>query len=406
MRARVAPLHGHEDAIRARLHRQMQAWHQLRQIAVRRDQTFVHVGRMAGRVAQACDALDFGRAAEQTAERPLRAVGPRAMIGVHVLPDERDLTHTGGREAFHLGHDLRDGTRHFGATRIGHHAKRAEPVASFLNRDKRGDAARTRRRAARGLKKIEFILDRKLRVDHAALAGDAVDERGQAMVALRADHEIDRRGAAQDFLALRLRDAAGNRDQHAAVAAAGGFLQFADTAEFRIDLLGRLLANVAGVEDDEVGVFGGRGFDESFRRQNVRHTIGIVDVHLAAVRFDEKLAGSAHAGPADLDRGRSDRGRITGHSGSSDIPCSGGRNRVGAALLAGFPAKWNGSSPAPASIALPPAGISAWPSRRRAGRRKARAGDRPDDNRAAGRSPLAGVRSRPTGTRPRRRCAD
>jgi len=34
----------------------------------------------------------------------------------------------------------------------------------------------------------------------------------------------------------------------------GGFLEFADAADFGIDLVDRLLADIAGVEDDQIGV--------------------------------------------------------------------------------------------------------------------------------------------------------
>ena len=74
----------------------------------------------------------------------------------------------------------------------------------------------------------------------------------------------------------------------------------ADAAELGIDLLGRLLADVAGVEDDEVGVVGRRGLGIALGRERVRHTMRIVDVHLAAERLDMDLAGSAHAGLVDF----------------------------------------------------------------------------------------------------------
>ena len=54
--------------------------------------------------------------------------------------------------------------------------------------------------------------------------------------------------------ALGLRDAAGDRDQHVAALRGGGFLELADAADLGIDLVDRLFADVAGVEDDEVGV--------------------------------------------------------------------------------------------------------------------------------------------------------
>ena len=117
----------------------------------------------------------------------------------------------------------------------------------------------------------------------------------QPVIALRSDHEIDDGRAADDLLAFGLRDAAGDRDRDAASLARGVVLQHAHAAELGIDLLGRLLADVAGVEDDEVGVVRRRGLDKALGRQHVRHTMRIVDVHLAAVGLDEEFSGHAVA---------------------------------------------------------------------------------------------------------------
>ena len=116
------------------------------------------------------------------------------------------------------------------------------------------------------------------------------------MIILRADHQIDVPRAADDFLAFRLRDATGDCDHHAAAVPRRRLLHLADAADLGIDLLRRFLADVAGIQDDEVGVLGTCGLGEPGGRQRVRHTMGIVDVHLAAEGFDVDFAGSAHAG--------------------------------------------------------------------------------------------------------------
>ena len=72
--AAVLAVHRLEDAVRARLHRQMQVRHELRHLAVHGDQLVVHVARMRGRVADARDALDLGQRADQARERPGRAI--------------------------------------------------------------------------------------------------------------------------------------------------------------------------------------------------------------------------------------------------------------------------------------------------------------------------------------------
>ena len=117
----------------------------------------------------------------------------------------------------------------------------------------------------------------------------------QVVIALRPHHEIDRALAPEDFFSFGLRDAAGDRDRDAASLKRRLVLHLADAAEFRIDLVGRLLADVAGVEDDQVGVVRRRGLDVALGGQRVRHTMGIVDVHLAAVGLDVELFGHAVA---------------------------------------------------------------------------------------------------------------
>ena len=240
-----------------------------------------------------------GHAFEQAPERPRPSVRAVAVIGVDVLADQRDLAHAGVRQPRDLGDDLHDRARHLGAARIGHDAEGAELVAAFLHGHEGRDAARARRRAARRRQQIELVLDRELGVDHAFAAPNARQQSRQPMVALRPDHEIDRRRAADDLLAFRLGDAAGDRDHHAAAVAGGGLLEHAHAAELGIDLLGRLLADVAGVEDDEIGVLGRGGLGKTLGRERVRHTMGIVDVHLAAERLDMDFARSVHAGPVN-----------------------------------------------------------------------------------------------------------
>src|SRR5262249_42510979 len=84
--------------------------------------------------------------------------------------------------------------------------------------------------------------------------------------------------------------------------ARGGLLEHAHAAELRVELLRRLLADVTGVEDDEVGILRLRGLGEAFGRKHVRHTMGIVDVHLAAEGLDVDFARCAHADSVGLRR--------------------------------------------------------------------------------------------------------
>ena len=95
---RVAAVHGLEDAVAARLHRQVQIGHQLVDLGVGGDQVVVHVGRVAGRVADALDAFDRRDCADQVGEAA-RAVAPC----IHVLAEQGDLASAGLGELPRLG---------------------------------------------------------------------------------------------------------------------------------------------------------------------------------------------------------------------------------------------------------------------------------------------------------------
>ena len=261
---------------------------------MRRDQAVIDVAGMAGGIAQPRDAGNFRQPLQQFPERPGAAVRSLAVIGVDVLADQRDLAHAIVGEPLHVVDDLCDRPRDFRAARVRHHAEGAELVAAFLHGDERGNAARADRGRLRRRQESELVLDRKFRLQRAAVAFRLRQQLRQMMIALRADHDVDDGRAADDLLALGLRDAAGDRDVHLPPVARGLVLHHPQPAEFGIDLFRGLLADVTGVEDDEVGVFGARGLDKAFAGQRVHHALRIVDVHLAAIGLDMQLARRRH----------------------------------------------------------------------------------------------------------------
>ena len=210
---------------------------------------------------------------------------PPCSIGVDVLAEQHDFARAGVGESPCLLKHRRHRTRNFRAARVGHDAICAELVAAFLDgqeRRRRGAAARSERR--------EFLERRQAGFD--GLLGGAREEAGQPVIRLRSDHDINRRRAADDFVALGLRDAARDGDDRLL---AGAFLQAADLG---IDLLARPFANVAGVEDDDVGFFGRRRARVAIRLHQLAHAFAVVDVHLTAEGLDEKALGFAHGAPA------------------------------------------------------------------------------------------------------------
>ncbi len=251
---------------------------------------------MRGRVADARQPLDPGQRPDQAGEIPGLAVRPGAPVGVDVLAEERELARAGGDQLPGLGQDRGGRARGLDAPGVGHDAERTKLVAALLH----GQEGRHpgRGRALFG-QPVELALEGKVGVEHRTLAARTpVQELGQPVIGLRPDHEVDVRGALEQRLALGLGDAAGDADHQIVTVRPPPQAQLLETAEFRIDLLGRLLADVAGVEDDQIGVIGPLGQRIAVCHQRVRHATGVVDIHLAAVGLDEQLLSHASAAAA------------------------------------------------------------------------------------------------------------
>ena len=73
VRRAMLAVHRRQDAVRARLHRQMQEGHQLRHLAMGGDQVLVHIGGMGGGVADARQIGDLAPARAISRARPQSA---------------------------------------------------------------------------------------------------------------------------------------------------------------------------------------------------------------------------------------------------------------------------------------------------------------------------------------------
>ena len=120
---------------------------------------------------------------------------------------------------------------------------------------------------------VELVFDRMVIVDDALALFHPAQDRRQAVIGLRADDHVDGLLAAQNFRAFRLRHAAGDAEQHVAALKLLRLLDLADAAKLGIDFLGGLFADVAGVDEDEVGVFENIRPGIAFRRQLVGHAL-------------------------------------------------------------------------------------------------------------------------------------
>ena len=127
MIARVAAVHGRKHRIRARLHGKVQRRHERAQRGEPADDLVVEVLRVAGGEPQALDARLVERVQHLGEARRAVQVAP---VGVHVLPQQRDLLHAGGHIALGLGHDVLQRPRLLASAHIRNDAVRAEVVAA------------------------------------------------------------------------------------------------------------------------------------------------------------------------------------------------------------------------------------------------------------------------------------
>jgi hypothetical protein len=122
----------------------------------------------------------------------------------------------------------------------------------------------------------ELVLGWKLgRDDARATERRLSHEIGKAMVTLRADDDVHDGGAGNDLLAFGLRNAARHSDQGFEAIAFATLLLESHSAELRIDLLGGLFPDVAGVEDDEVGLRQVLRQRIALRLERLGHALGV-----------------------------------------------------------------------------------------------------------------------------------
>ena len=131
-----------------------------------------------------------------------------AVIGIHVLAQERDLAHAGLHKQPRLPLDLDDGARIFSTARVRHNAEGTELVATFLHGDKSRSSVGFRFR-----QRIEFLFRREVGLQGMALvAREPREHFRNAVIGLGPDHQVHRVLAADDFLTFGLRHAARDGD--------------------------------------------------------------------------------------------------------------------------------------------------------------------------------------------------
>ena len=256
---------------------------------MRLDQVVGKVVRVAGGIADALQPRHVRQLADQPGQAPFTPVRSLGAVGVHVLPEQRHLAHTVAGQRCRLGDHRRRRPAPLGASGVGHHAEGAELVATLLHGQERrrpGGVAFDRQR-------VELLVRREVRrqpLTPRPVRGG--DQFRQAVIGLRPHHQVHHRRPRHDLRALGLGHAAGDDD--GGVAAACLLLpplHGLQPAELGVDLLRRLLADVAGVQHHQIGALGRVGGGVAQGAQHIGHALAVVDVHLAAVGLDEQPLG-------------------------------------------------------------------------------------------------------------------
>ena len=109
--------------------------HQLRDFGIGIDQSLGKFFGMTGDIANALNAIEFGDVLDQEREISNLAVTHDTAIGIHILPEQRDLSHALGGKVCDLGQDIVKAARNFLAAGIGHDAVATVFAAALHDRD-------------------------------------------------------------------------------------------------------------------------------------------------------------------------------------------------------------------------------------------------------------------------------
>src|SRR5690606_38836505 len=234
----------------AGLHRQVDEGGQFGHVAVRLDQAVEELHRVRGGVADAAYAGDLRDRADQVGEVGGAGVGlvaiQQAAVGVDVLAEQVDFLDALPGELGDLDQHVLERPAHFLAARIGHHAEAAVLAAAFHHRYERRRAFGARLGHA-----VELLDLGEADVDlRAAGLALGLDQLGQAVKRRRAEPQVDVGRALEDGLALLAGHAAADADDDFVVL----LLELLPAAELAEHLLLRLLADRAGVDQDDVGL--------------------------------------------------------------------------------------------------------------------------------------------------------
>ncbi len=204
--------------------------------------------------------------------------GDVATVGVDVLAEHRDLGDAGLGEHGRFAHEILQGAADLPSADARHDAVSAGVVASRLNGHPRGEGQLAHRVERGGHVAAGRRIGRIKDLDQRAFARRSTEQRRRRGEVVGAKDHVDPRRALQDGAPILLGHAAADGDLKS-----GPFLlQCLQLTEGAVELEVGVLADGAGVKDDDVGVRVVRRGNESVGHQEPGQTFGVVLVHLAA----------------------------------------------------------------------------------------------------------------------------
>ncbi len=279
LRNGVMAIHLGQYPVRAALHRQMQVLAQVRLRGNGVNELMAGVLRVAGHEA---DLIIAGHRAEQVEQvGKIHLLFQALAVAVDILAQQGDLLVARFHKAPELGQDIAGLAALFAAADIGHDAVGAEVVAAVHNGQPGAELAL----APDGDVLHDNGALSRLQKDPLMLLQLLRNELRQGVDAVHAEDEVHIRVAlAQLFHHMLLVGHAAAQADHQA----GLFLlQALERTHIAENALLGVLADGAGVEEDEVGVFGLVAQAVADIHQHTLDALAVVDVLLAAVAVDE-----------------------------------------------------------------------------------------------------------------------
>ena len=251
-----------QHGVVAGLDRQVDVFAHLGQVGHRLDDAAAHIRRVRGKEADAFQAVNIIEADEQVGQ--ILPVVPVVAIGVHRLPQHRNLADAPAGQQFHLAGDVVHRTADLPSPAIGDDAEAAHQVAAVDDGDigsHLGPSGRQRADAALPVQPQPFA-----------------DQLQQRLKLLRAQEQVDIGEAAGQLVSAGADHAAGEGQNGVGPL----FTQGLHQVEVAGDLVLGGLADDAGIEHHHIGVGGtGRGSKAQLLQRRPQ-SLGVGGVHLAA----------------------------------------------------------------------------------------------------------------------------